>query len=188
MNNKFCISLGCVVILAGCASLPKQLSVEEAIDLQTIKLETGQTVRMMGIIPKENAKDHAEGFLFLNGLVRGRKVLVEGDEPLDVRAKYLTGYVFFEVFANSHLVEVKDMKLPSFYVIQKRKNKQGQEATYVFLNATLIKGGFVDPAYIPSNPAYSTLFSELSKQAELRTDDTCYEDVPTEVSCDRKLK
>ena len=147
--------------------------IQEAIDIKTLKTTTGQTIVLTGVDHLDDTDVNEKGVQFLNGLVKGREVMLEDALPKKKRADVIHAYVWYEVFDQSHLVQ--EMNLPRFYFTEKRKNRYKKDGTFVFLNATIIKSGFAKPTEIPTDPKNFQLFKSLYDQVQSENPPFCQE-------------
>jgi micrococcal nuclease len=144
--------------------------VTKVIDGDTIELETGEHVRLIGIDTPESRKNEKakkdslrtrtdldtivkmglEAKKILNKIVYHKKIRLEFD--VTQRDKYgrLLAYVYL------YRSQVEDTTKPSNYYLI------GDE---IFVNASMVKLGYASPMTITPNVKYASLFKELFAQA-----------------------
>jgi micrococcal nuclease len=148
----------------------EEVFVTKVIDGDTIELETGEHVRLIGIDTPESRKNEKakrdslrtqtdldkivkmgkEAKSILNKIVYHKKVRIEFD--ITQRDKYgrLLAYIYL------YRSQVEDTTKPSNYYLI------GDE---IFVNASMVKLGYASPMTIAPNVKYAGLFKELFSQA-----------------------
>ena len=155
----FIIFLTMICTTAGYADLS---FVEKVIDGRTLKLISGERVRLIGVNLAEEKLKEVESFV--RGLVSGAVVEVEYDVQERDEQGNLLGYVWFEYEHNSSL---DPLKLPGNYDIHYLVTDDGDIHFFVLLNTTIIKSGYASPVAESPNLKYTQLFTEVYQQIGL---------------------
>ena len=147
--------------------------VKQVIDGDTVILDNGEHVRLIGLDAPESRQDEKlfreakrnredidsiikkgkKASQFVRELVQGKEVRLEYD--IEKRDKYgrQLAYVYeLETYRNK-----VDVISPAGYEIM-----NGNE---IFINATILKSGFASPLTIPPNVKYAKHFKELAQAA-----------------------
>lgn len=152
----------------------RKIKVNRVVDGDTLELENGDRVRLIGIDSPENRtsakakvdsrrtgqplrmikRDGRKAAKFLKELVEGKEVRLEFDtERLDSSGRVLA-YVFkFECNA------CKIKALPGY------EYQQLDDGLYLFVNTTMVSSGYAGIKAVPPNILYADDFSRLLKQA-----------------------
>ncbi|MFC1703855.1 thermonuclease family protein [Candidatus Omnitrophota bacterium] len=164
-------------------SIYDRITVTRVIDADTLELENGEHVRLIGIdapeiIPNEKAFNKAKKTgqdietivkngkavqRFIKSLVEEKEVQLEFDVERRDSYSRLLAYVWYEICPESHS---KDMDIPENFQTGYRKNIQGYDGTFVFLNATIIKSGYALPFISGPNVKYASFLEKLHEEAE----------------------
>jgi len=178
----------------------KNIKVNRVIDGDTLQLENGERVLLIGIdapesniykqraISKETGQDlqtlikmGQEAMEFVKGLeLEGKEVRLEFD--VQERDKYgrLLAYVYFDYCKGA-----VDCLSPIYFVfpfLHREFNFPIDYTNDVFINGTIIKAGYATPMTIPPNVKYADLFKELYQEAKERRERVMGEKVSEKVS------
>ena len=168
--KKFLLVLLALFCLAGTAGA-EDLLVRRVVDGDTLVLESGGKIRLIGIdTPESSSNQKAKkdsrrtgqslavltemgkrSKYFLEELVRGKKITLEYDAQKKDRYGRLLAYVYIEEKV-SKKIENADLY---------RREPGGP----VFVNATLARAGYASPMTIPPNVKYADLFTALAREA-----------------------
>jgi len=136
-------------------------TVEEVTDCSTIKLTSGEEVKLIGIQCPEDEKMGQEATEFVkNFALEGKEVRLEFDVQERDKHGRLLAYIYILVCIDCDLKKDKRFEYTHF----EDQGKYGAE--YLFLNASIIKSGYAQPMTIPPNVKYAELFEELYKEAK----------------------
>jgi len=160
-------ALTALSILIATVSYAQTYTVERVIDCNTLKLTSGEEVRLIGIKCSEDEKMGQRAAEKQKSIwLDGNKVYLEFD--VQERDKYgrLLAYVFRDMENRAPKGGYGDFKgnfsphgyLPLIYYFKNDKH-------YVFMNATMIKSGYATPITIPPNIKHAELFKELYEEA-----------------------
>lgn len=115
---------------------PKEAVVEEVVDGDTLELENGRTIRMVGIdAPNRGEKLYGRALEETIELTEGKKVVLEYDEYQDDKFGRILAYVWVECFAEKGCEDGKLMVnqalveegLAKVVIYEKRKKLKYQE-------------------------------------------------------------
>ncbi len=153
-NNASCNSQGKITIPFGKSYSYDDILVSRVVDGDTVKLENGERVRLIGI---DTPEMHESSKLF-------RDSRRSGTDTRTIQALGKRSYEFVR-----RLLEQKRVRLE--FDAEKR-DKYGRLLAYVYLkdgtfvNAEIIKQGYASLMTIPPNVKYSDLFRKLFKEAQ----------------------
>ena len=164
MRNLF-IAFGLLVMLS-CPVFAETGFVESVIDGRTLKLVSGETIRLIGVdLPLTGsmdqdaiAKKQKETADFMRGLVSGYLVELEYDVQKQDDEGNLLAYVWFEYEGSA---DNSTMAIPENYDSYLVNYKEGSSSVFVFLNSTLIKAGHGNPSHDTINVKHAKVFSDL---------------------------
>lgn len=159
----------------------QDIRVSRVYDGDTVQLANGEKIRLIGIdCPEANENDKLfrdekrtgvsrkrimlmgrTASEFTRQLVLGKQVLVEFDIQKYDRYGRTLGYLWLK------LDQPRGMPLPDFYVTESRKDSEGNDISYVFVNATILKAGYADTLSIAPNTRHADYFRELTREARL---------------------
>lgn len=173
-------------LLLGPAYAKDTHTVKRVISGDTLELESGEKVRLIGIdCPEMDTEEGKKAKEFVKGLVEGKEIRLQLEVlKRDTQGRMLA-YVWYEIVPLSH---IKKFKTPENFIVIYEKNKQGYNGTFVFLNSTILKSGYASSMAMPPNVKYADLFKELykeareakrglwSKESQERTTNTCNND------------
>ncbi len=152
------------------------IKVTRVIDGQTVQLENGERVRLIGISIPESKPDAKaqrdsertgqdlatitkmgkEATEFVKGLIKpGQEVRLEFDVQEKDKYGRLLAYVYVFVCG-----PYCDYDMPMEYQQSEYENK-----IYIDLNATIIKSGYAQPMTVPPNVKYADVFQKLYDEA-----------------------
>lgn len=151
--------------------------VKHIVDGDTIKLDSGETVRLIGVDTPECTNNEKarrdsqrtgqdmltitqmgqEAKKYLAQILAGKNVRLEFDAGKRDRYGRLLAYVFEDTALPSNLTapDCRDC----FFL-----NHNGKWTSFV--NARLVRAGFASPLTIPPNVKYAPLFKELFREAQ----------------------
>lgn len=135
-----------VAWLVAAPAYAEGLHLQDVVDVDRLLLSNGEEVQLAGISPPAEAALREKGVQFLEGLIKGKMLEVV---PVDAGAPGQV-FIWFEIFPDSAALALAPSDLPRFYVTRKRAVPDG-EATYVFLNATMVNAGYARVVPIPSH-------------------------------------
>ena len=125
--------------------------VTRVIDGETLELETGEQVKLIGIdCPELDTEEGKRTKEFVEGLVEGKEVRLEFDVQQKDKYGRLLAYVWY-----NPTVSAREMPMQGAYY-----DKFG-----IFINATIIKSGYASPMTVPPNVKYADLFQKLYQEA-----------------------
>ena len=150
-------------------ALAEDSIVEEIIDGNTIKLTSGEVVRLIGVdIPSEREEEGTEFVRNLKFFIKGEELdrFLKGTEArleFDVQRSDQDGNLLAYVFVGLgySLSDHVSLLIPENYYLMDNK----EEEYTVFLNATLIKSGYATPKPEPPDMKYADLFQKLYEEA-----------------------
>ena len=151
------------IFLMAPAGYAQTYTVERVMDGHTLKLTSGEEVRLIGLeIPgDEKAGPAAE---FVQGLgLEGQEVRLEFDVQERDKDGRVLAYVYAPVHSrmvNSIVVADESCRIPETKIFMKAY--KDCEAN---LNATIIKAGYASPMAAPPNVKYADLFKRLHQEA-----------------------
>jgi len=131
-------------------------TVERGIDCDTLKLTSGEEVRLIGVKCLEDEKMGQEATEFVKRLIKkGQKVRLEFDVQEKDKYERTLAYIYSLVCEGDCAIEA----------VQGYNYKKLNDGWYVFINATIIKAGYARHMPIPPNVKYAQLFEALYKEA-----------------------
>lgn len=156
--KKFIITF--IVLLLCSPAFTETYSVERVIDATTLKLTTGEEVRLIGVdVPENGMKKATE---FVEGLIpKESEVLLEFDVQEINKYGRKLAYVFNLCLTDD---ERSNMGLSNDYMVQ-RLNAEGESVNCSFLNANIVKRGYAAPKIEEPNTKYADLFQDLYEEA-----------------------
>jgi len=135
----------------------KNIKVNRVIDGDTLQLENGERVQLIGIKAPEDEKMGQETMEFVKELMAYKGDVVKLETDVGERDKYdrLLAYAYKLVCLHPcRMRERKGYEYESF-----------EDGIYIFVNATIIKSGYATPMTIPPNVKHAELFKELYEEA-----------------------
>ncbi|MBL7130706.1 MAG: thermonuclease family protein [Candidatus Omnitrophica bacterium] len=130
------------------------IKVTRVIDGETLELENGERVRLIGIdTPEMDDEKWEKAYEFTKMLVEGKKVRLGFDVQEKDKYGRLLAYVFID-----YPLEMK-IKRPAWYYFG-RNNRNN----YLFINATIVRAGYANLMIIPPNVKYADLFQRLYQE------------------------
>lgn len=153
------------------------VKVVDVLAYDLIKLESGEIVRLIGLsCPAQYEGTRLVRYIlrtrmdyntlmelgeetkkFTRDLVLNKKVTLEFDQKKKDAFGQLLAYVWFEVAPDSH---IQYIEWPPYYETGFMENEGGHLGIFVFLNATIIKAGFANPAQMEPNTKHDSLLTE----------------------------
>lgn len=116
-------------------------TVEEVVDGDTMVIEDGVRIRLLGIDSPEKGKCFAdESKNKLSKLVLGKEIILEKDQGGEDRYDRLLRYVFV--------------------------NNENPEGDNVFVNKEMVRGGYAESFYVKPNKRYLSLLQSAQREAQ----------------------
>jgi len=138
------------------ADIYSNVTVKRVLGLETLELENGEKVQLIGIDYPEiymRLPQGQEAMSFLKSLVENKKVRLEFDvEKRDANGRLLA---YVDVLVCSHCDVLPNIMYDY---------KFGEDA-YIFVNSTMIKAGYAEPMTSGANIKYAALFQKLHQEA-----------------------
>ncbi len=125
-------------------------TVSRVIDGNTLALDNGEKVRLIGIKPTKEAPD------FIRDLVEGHQVRLEHDVLPQDKDGAMLAYVWFQTTHEKPL-DFMDPSTGKPFMIDDYKD--------AMLNEVLVKAGYAQGMIVPPNVKYQELFDRLEKEA-----------------------
>ena len=175
LSKKQLITLILAILI--CASSTYAETVQRVIDGDTLKLASGERLRLIGVdTPESRINDKAkrdakrtgkdvaviaqmgqESTRFVKGLIpSGEEVYLE----YDIQKKDRYGRTLAYVYLDTGVPSDQEIKLVEGSYLSSIDGNW-----HLFVNATLVKSGYAQPMTIPPNVTHAKLFKNLHKEA-----------------------
>jgi len=152
-------------LLLSTPALAERHFVEKVEDGQTLKLITGERVKLIGV--DINGDQSQEASDFVRSLVSGSIIELEYDELTRDENGYILAYAWFEYEIN---YENPEDLFPDNFDLHYVKPVGAQTGKfYVMLNSTIIKAGYAKPAFLDSNMKHAQLMNNMYREKDLLT-------------------
>lgn len=133
----------------------KDIQVAEVIDGETLELANGERVKLIGVdCPTAETLDGLKATLFLKVIAEGKKITLEFDEKKKDNDGRLLAYAYISAGTGCSAC------LPRWAY-----GKIFENNLNIFLNATILKAGYVSSATVSPNVKYADLFTSLYEEA-----------------------
>jgi len=174
-----------IILLITIPAYAEHFVVKHVIDGDTLKLATGERVRLIGIdTPERKPNDKAkrdskrtgqdletitkmgqEATDFVKGMIKsGQGVWLEFDVQEKDKYGRLLAYVTYKIGSTKDYTG--HMNIPDHFEVHIERETYNEYGHYYnFLNATIIKAGYATPMTIPPNVKHADLFKKLYEEA-----------------------